>query len=152
MQQRRKSLLPGRRGQAYLEFLISLPVFLFLFGLAIMIAWYWWMQASAAVALHEGTRVAAVEGGSTAQGLQTTEWMLRQSLGPYFGPRVAGGAAIVEVPPLRSVMGMVRYDAPPNFLGGILGTVLWERPWFVRASSFQRREKFYPGPPQAGWE
>jgi hypothetical protein len=128
------------RGQAYIEFILTFPLMVILFLFIAVQAWWWWNQASAAVAIHDGTAAAAYHGGSWAEGHQET---FRALAAPLGRSALEYGAAyfIVYMEPMRSTAGYIhneRVIALP-YIGAQLFT--------VEASSFQRTEQFYPGPP-----
>jgi len=141
---RRSSLrfLRDRRGQDILEYTVVLPIFLMVVVGLMVYAWYWWSQTTAAVAIHDGTYLAARRGGSIAQGMARVEELLRAALG--------GGAqhihySITERPAERSMEGQIEGERMIHL--PFVGDTLLR----VRASSFQRREQFYGGRPNGWW-
>ena len=130
----------GQRGQALIEFVIVFPLLVILFLLVAVQAWYWWNQSSAAIAIHDGTAAAAHHSGSLTQGYQET---LRALAAPLGGTarEYEGAYFIVELPPMRATVGAIHnarvIELP--YIGPELFT--------VEATSFQRKEQFYGGPP-----
>jgi len=129
------------RGQDYIEFVLVFGLALFLAGTFGTLAWYWWNQTIAATAIHAGTQSSAVwDGGSLSRGYAATQQVLNAGLGG-----LAPGAesySIGYAGALRSVIGNIDYQySAPFGLGQVR----------VRARSFLRRERFYPGPP-GRWE
>ncbi|MBU0493817.1 MAG: hypothetical protein KKA73_09290 [Chloroflexi bacterium] len=131
----------GETGQAYLEFVLLLSLAIFLAGVFGSLAWYWWNQTVAAVAIHDGTRAAAVwHGGSLHNGYATTDRILQAGLGgtapdqQHYSIGYAGD--------LRSVIGSIDYQYSAPFGLGLLR---------IRSRAFLRDEQFYPGPPER-WE
>jgi hypothetical protein len=137
---KRRSVLGGEQGQAYVEFLVVLPLMAILFLFVAVQAWYWWNQTSAAIAIHDGTAAAAHHNGSVEAGYHET---LRALAAPLGGTALdyAGTYTIVDLPSMRATAGTIRnarvIDLP--YIGPELFT--------VEASSFQRKEQFYGGPP-----
>jgi len=132
--------LRQQRGQAYIEFIVVFPLLVILFLFIAAQAWYWWNQTSAAVAIHDGTAAAAHHNGSLTEGYQETFRALAAPLGGT-AQEYAGTYHIVELPPMRATAGYIHnsrvIDLP--YIGAELFT--------VEASSFQRKEQFYGGPP-----
>ena len=130
----------GERGQAFLEFIIVFPLLVILFLFIAVQAWWWWNQTSAAVAIHDGTAAAAHHSGSLAEGYQETFRALVAPLGGT-AQEYAGTYQIVDLGAMRATAGYIhnsRVIALP-YIGAKLFT--------VEASSFQRKEEFYGGPP-----
>lgn len=131
-----------RRGQDMIEWVIGLPLFLLLCGALAFYAWQWWNQTTAAAAIHDGTYLAAQRGGSLGAGLARTQQMLDVALGAS-----ASRYRISLYPDAatRSVIGQISNDDALRI--PFLGTL----PLNIRASSYQRWEQFYGGPPEDGW-
>lgn len=139
---RSKEVLGGQRGQGYVEFIISWPLYMFLGLILGIFAWWWWNNLLAATAISDGVRYAAVEGGTIGSGYTEVWEDLAAGLGG-FATDYQGKYGIVRMEPLRSVEGQISHSIPfpwPGF-----------SPLRVEASSFQRWERFYPGPPDR-WE
>jgi hypothetical protein len=130
----------GQRGQALVEFVIVFPLLVILFLFVALQAWYWWNQSSAAIAIHDGTAAAAHHTGSLTQGYEET---LRALAAPLGGTArdYDGTYFIVELPPMRATMGAIHNSRVIElpYIGPELFT--------VEATSFQRKEQFYGGPP-----
>ena len=130
----------GQRGQAFVEFILVFPLLVLLLLFIGAQAWWWWNQAAAAVAIHDGTAAAAHHGGSLTQGYGETFRALAAPLGGT-AAEYEGRYSIVEFPAMRAVEGSIRnsrvIDLP--YIGAAAFT--------VEASSFQRKEQFYGGPP-----
>ena len=137
--QRGQARLP-ERGQAFVEFVVVFPLLVLLFLFIAVQAWWYWNQTSAAVAIHDGTAAAAHHTGSLAEGYQETFRALAAPLGGT-AQEYGGTYFIVELPAMRATAGTIRnsrvIDLP--YVGAELFT--------VEASSFQRKEQFYGGPP-----
>ncbi len=130
------------RGQDVLEWTVSLPVFLILCAGIAFYAWAWWNQTTAAAAIHDGTYLAAVKGGDTGAGYGRVHEMLNAAVGSFssrynYGLAPMGGS--------RSVWGTIENSSVVRL--PFLGPMLFR----IRASSFQRQERFYGGPPQGWW-
>jgi len=134
-------LLRGREGQALAEFIIVYPLFFLLVLFVIAYGWWWWNQTTAACAIHDGTYEAARVGGGV--GGAAIREKLQAALGGT-ADLYEGHYSIAEFPGMRSVRGDIHLDHTVNIPW--VGDVLFR----VRACSFQRKEKFYGGPP-AGW-
>ena len=124
------------RGQDLIEWTASLAVFLLLCGAIAMYFWVWWNQAAAAGAVHDGTYLAAIRGGSAADGTARSYEMLRSAVGQF-----ANQYQIQFVnDPRKSVRGDVKTNK--TFVIPFVGNL----PYTIRAHSFQRLERFYGGP------
>ncbi len=130
------------RGQDVLEWTVGLPIFLILCAGVAFYAWTWWNQTTAAAAIHDGTYLAAVRGGDTGAGYARIQKMLQASVGSFAGRYQY---SLTPLSGSRSVSGLIRNPSTVNlpFLGRML--------FGIRASSFQRLEQFYGGPPQGWW-
>lgn len=133
----------GEKGQGMIEFLMTLPVWMLLIWMIWSYAIHWWMQVSAATAVHDGVAIVA-QGGTAAQGKERAGEILDSSLGPL-GEGLADQVWIEPLPSHRSVIGGVSasWRSPLSY---------WGFPEMqVSARSFQRDERFYGGAPHA-WE
>jgi hypothetical protein len=123
------------------EFIVVFPLMVVLFLFLAAQAWYWWNQAAAAVAIYAGTAAAGHHDGSIEAGYRETFRALAAPLGGA-AQDYAGTYTIVDLPPMRATAGAIRntrvIDLPYN------GAELFS----VEASSFQRKEQFYGGPPE----
>ncbi len=130
------------RGQDVLEWAVGLPIFLILCAGIAFYAWTWWNQTTAAAAIHDGTYLAAIQGGDIGAGQARVQQMLRAAVG-RFATRYE--YSLTPLSGSRSVSGLIRNPSAVNlpFLGRML--------FGIRASSFQRLEQFYGGPPQGWW-
>jgi hypothetical protein len=130
------------RGQDMLEWVIGLPLFLLLCGAIAFYAWLWWNQTTAAIAIHDGTYLAAQRGGSFGAGMGRTRQLLGAALGAASGDYQV---SIAEDPATRSMIGHIENNGVLRipFLGSM--------PLRIRAASWQRLEQFYGGPPQGWW-
>ncbi len=130
------------RGQDVLEWTVGLPIFLILCVGIAFYAWTWWNQTTAAAAIHDGTYLAAIKGGDLGSGYWRIQQMLNASVGGF-----AGSYEYNLTPDSgeRSVLGTIGNARAVNlpFLGEMF--------FGIRASSFQRAEQFYGGPPQGWW-
>ena len=131
-----------QRGQGFLEWTVSFPLFLLLCVGIAFYAWTWWNQVTAAAAIHDGVYLAAIKGGDVNAGYGRVQTMLHSSVGT-FSERYT--VQLSRTGGTRSVYGeLVNPDAVRlPYLGRML--------FGIRASSFQRAERFYGGPPQGWW-
>ncbi|MBI3913115.1 MAG: pilus assembly protein [Chloroflexi bacterium] len=137
-----RQFLDDERGEDLVEWTVGLPVFLVLCAGIAFYAWLWWNQVSAAAAVHDGTYFAAIRGGSIAEGQTRTMRMLQASVGSFSHRyETRFGASAAE----RSVIGIVR--SPNLFNVPFIGPLTMR----IQASSFQRQEQFYGGPPSPWW-
>jgi len=138
---RRRQFLRNRSGQAALEFVATLPLYLLLFFLVLYFGLYMWMQIISSVALHDGVRVTA-ETGNVAAGYARARMLMEAGLGGLAsGPE--NTLVITVNPAARGVQGRIDYSWRTELVGfGIT-------PLRVKASSFARMERFYGGPPGA---
>lgn len=129
-------------GQDLLEWTIGLPLFLLLCGAIAFYAWLWWNQTTAAIAIHDGVYLSAMQGGSPALGAERTNRILFSALGNTAQSYYWTMAFDTET---RSVYGYIYNDSLMRlpFLGPM--------PLQIRAGSVQRRERFYGGPPSGWW-
>lgn len=134
----------GEEGQALLEWVLVFPTLTLLLLFVGLYGWWWWEQTTAAWAIHDGTYVAGRRGGSIGAGLAVVERELTSALGGY-ARRFSGHYTISTDPGRRSVRG--RIDLPQNVNVPFVGSTLFR----VKASSFQRDERFYGGPPSGWW-
>lgn len=124
------------RGQDLIEWTASLAVFLMLCGAIAMYFWVWWNQTAAAGAVHDGTYLTAIRGGSAADGAARSKYMLNAAVGQF-----ANEYKIQFVTdPRKSVRGDVKTNK--TFVLPFIGAL----PYTIRAHSFQRLERFYGGP------
>ena len=133
-------LLRDDRGQNTLEWTVAFPFFMLVVWSLIVFGWYWWSQTTAATAIHDGTYLAARRGGGIAQGLTRTQELLNAALGGQ-----SDDFTIHMGFTGRSVWGSVSNDRTVRI--PFLGDTFLQ----VKALSFQRRERFYEGPPPGGW-
>ncbi len=138
-----KHVLMREDGATLAEFAISFPVCM-LVGLILgAFAWWWWNQTVVATSITDGVRAASVLNSSPADGYARARQLLQAGLGGVSGAYL-NNIAIFRSPDERSVGGVIRGDIQVWFLNWNLT---------VQSSSFQRREQFYPGPPDpGGWE
>lgn len=131
-----KRLVRDNRGQDLIEWTASLAVFLMLCGAIAMYFWVWWNQAAAAGAVHDGTYLAAIRGGSAAEGAARSHDMLEAAVGKF--------ANEYKIQFITSSSKSVRGDVKTNktFVIPFIGNL----PYTIRAHSFQRLERFYGGP------
>lgn len=138
-----RQLAREERGQALLEFLIVYPLFFLLVLFVIAYGWWWWNQSTAACAIHDGTYEAARREGDIGAGEAAVRAKLEAALGGT-ASAYAGHYSLSDVPGMRSVRGNIHKDHVIDIPW--VGDVLFA----VKAQSFQRKERFYGGPP-AGW-
>jgi hypothetical protein len=132
----------GEEGQTMIEFAMSLALFLLVAIVFGLMAWWWWSQTVAATAIHDGTRHAAMLGGDTGAGQAEVQHLLQIGLGG-FASDYSGSYSIQEQPGQRAVFGSLYHELQTG-IPGFPALV-------VRSTSFQRKERFYGGPPDP-WE
>ena len=133
----------AERGQGMLEFVVTLPLWLLLATMVWSFALYWWMQVSAATAVHDGVGVVA-QGGAVHQGRGRAAQVLDAALGPM-GEGLKRALWVRHLPAHRSVVGglSASWQSPLRY---------WGFPdMHISARSFQRDERFYGGAPDV-WE
>ena len=130
------------RGQDMIEWIIGLPLFLLLCGAIAFFAWLWWNQTTAAIAIHDGVYYSAQRGGNIGAGMTRTHQLLGAALGRASEHYQI---SIAEDPSSRSMIGHLTSSDVMGipFLGRL--------PLNIRASSWQRLEQFYGGPPRGWW-
>jgi len=133
----------GEEGQGMIELLMTLPLWLLLTWMIWSFALYWWMQVSAATAVHDGVGVVA-QGGTIPQGKARAGEILESALGPM-GESLMERLWMEHLGSHRSVIGGVNasWRSPLSYWGFPRMT--------ISARSFQRDERFYGGAPYA-WE
>ena len=135
-------LKTDQRGQGLLEWTVTLPLFLVLCVGIAFYAWTWWNQVTAAAAIHDGVYAAAVKGGNLSAGYGRVQEMLGASVGNFSRGYTV---QLSRTGGTRSVYGEL--SNPDAVQLPFLGRMLFG----IRASSFQRAERFYGGPPQGWW-
>ncbi len=125
------------QGQALVEMLLVLPVFLFLTGAIVGLGWAYWVRLNHAAYAQDVTAVAG-KANDVAAGLQ---WAARFEGGANvdFAAQTAVSPRAAE----RGVHATARYQAPAPLLWDL------EAPT-ITAGAFSRWERFYPGPPSPG--
>lgn len=134
----------GEEGQALMEWILVFPLLTLLLLFVGLYGWWWWQQSTAAWAIHDGTHVAARAGGSVGEGLSVVQRELASALGGS-AQRFSGHYSIAPGGAPRSIQGQI--DVPQSMSVPFVGTTLFR----VRASSVQRDERFYGGPPTGWW-
>jgi Flp pilus assembly protein TadG len=126
------------QGQALVEMLLVLPVFLFLTGAIIGIGWAYWVRLNHAAYAQD---VTAMAGKANDVGAGQT-WAARFMAGANvdFGVQTAVSPLVLQ----RGVHARAQYQAPALLLWDLEAPTL-------TAGAFSRWERFYPGPPPAGW-
>ena len=126
------------RGQALVEMLLVLPVFLFLTGAIIGIGWAYWVRLNH-VAYAQDLTTMAGKANDVGAG---QAWAARFMAGANVD--FAAQTAVSTLALQRGVHATAEYRAPDLLLWDLESPVL-------TAGSFSRWERFYPGPPPAGW-
>ena len=140
MKKLRRFLHDGR-GQDILEWTVALPIFMMVMWGILVYGWYWWNQTTAATAIHDGTYLAARRGGSVGHGIGRVGELLRAALGGH-----AEGFHVQMGPgPGRSIYGAISKGRTVHL--PFVGEISLE----IKASSCQRLEQFYGGPPTGWW-
>jgi hypothetical protein len=131
----------GERGEGYLEFLIVFPLVMLLILAAFVQAWWQWNQSAAVVSLHQGVAEAAESGGSVEAGYDETMHNLRVALGRT-ARTYEDTIEIRYLPQVRITEGRIENEYVVTV--PIIGRLVLP----IRASSVQRTERFYAGPPE----
>ena len=131
-----------QRGQGLIEWTVALPLFLLLCAGIAFYAWTWWNQVTAAAAIHDGVYVAAIRRGDMSAGYGRIREMLNASVGDFSNQY---SVRLTRQGGMRSVSGELSNSNSVKL--PFLGRMLFN----IRASSFQRAERFYGGPPQGWW-
>ena len=125
------------QGQALIEMLLVLPVFLFLTGAIIGVGWAYWVRLNNVAYAQDVTTMAgkanAVDAGQA--------WAARfiQGSNVDFGAQTTVTPLTLQ----RGVQATARYQAPALLLWDLAAPE-------VTAGAFTRWEQFYPGPPAPG--
>lgn len=135
----------NEEGAALYEYALVLPLFCLLVAVIVALGWWWWSQSTAAIAIHDGVRDAAARNGDLALGYATTRRLLASHLGRPNAEQYEGRFRLWMDGARRSVQG--RVDMERTVYVPFVGPVSLQ----VRAASFQRRWRFYGGPPDF-WE
>lgn len=137
----------GEEGQAEVEFVLTILLFLATILAFVELTWYWWGHLTVAVALHDGVATVG-RTGSVDAGVEEMRRLVYAALDERRADSVMAHTVFQVNEVQRMASG--RVDAPWVPLLFPLPESL--RP-FVRASSTQRLEGFYPGqPPYWPWE
>ncbi len=131
----------GQQGQGYVSFLVVMPLVMLLLLAAFVQAWWWWNNYSAVASIHRGVAEAAESGGSLEAGYQETLHNLAVPLGGT-ARHYEDAIEIRYLPELRLTEGRIENEYVVTV--PILGRLAMP----VRASSVQRTERFYAGPPE----
>ncbi len=125
------------QGQALIEMLLVLPVFLFLTGAIIGVGWAYWVRLNN-VAYAQDTTTMAGKANDVDAG---RAWAARfiQGSNVDFGAQTTVSPLALQ----RGVQATARYDAPALLLWDLAAPE-------VTAGAFTRWEQFYPGPPAPG--
>lgn len=132
-------------GAALYEYALVFPLFCAIVMAIVGMGWWWWNQSVAAVAIHDGARDAAAHDGNLTLGYDRTQTILGSHLGGQNAEEYEGHYRLWTDGSRRSVRGEITLER--SSMVPFLGSQLFE----VRATSFQRRWEFYPGPPDY-WE
>jgi len=124
-------------GQALLEMMLVLPVFLFLTGAIIGIGWAYWVRLNHAAYAQDVTTMAG-KANSVDAG---RAWAARFQDGVNMDLSAQTGVTPQALQ--RGVHATARYQAP--------ALLLWDLDApEITAGAFTRWEQFYPGPPAPG--
>ncbi len=129
--------LQDERGQALVEMLLVLPVFLFLTGAIIGIGWAYWVRLNHAAYTQEVTTVAGKANNLTAG----QEWAARFMAGSNVDFTAQTQVYYLDVQ--RGIHATAQYQAPALLLWDLGAPDL-------TAGAFTRWEQFYAGPPAPG--
>lgn len=132
------------RGQAYVEFVIVIPVVLLLIFLAWEFAYFWWARMVVSTATFEAARAVAV-GEPVEDGYAIYDDLVVNGLG-QMSQQHAGGFSLYAQPAFRSVR--ANASVPYRWPSGLAALMGFSPDLTLRASAFFRLEEFYPGPPE----
>jgi Flp pilus assembly protein TadG len=125
------------RGQALIEMLLVLPVFLFLTGAIVGIGWAYWVRLNHAAYAQEVTTVAG----------KANDIAIGDALAARFMAGVnvdfAAQTTVRRLTLQRGVQATARYQGPALLLWDLAAPE-------IAAGAFSRWEQFYPGPPAPG--
>jgi len=125
------------QGQALVEMLLVLPVFLFLTGAIIGIGWAYWVRLNHAAYAQEVTTVS----GKANDTVTGDAWAARFMAGVNVD--FAEQTTVRRLTLQRGVQATARYQAPALLLWDLAAPE-------ITAGAFSRWEQFYPGPPAPG--
>ncbi len=125
------------QGQALVEMLLVLPVFLFLTGAIIGVDWAYWVRLNNAAYAQDATTLTGKANDIDAG----RAWAARfiQGANVDFAEQTALSPLTLQ----RGVQATARYEAPALLLWDLAAPE-------VTAGAFTRWEQFYPGPPAPG--
>lgn len=127
----------SRRGQAYVELLLAMPVAMLLFAVILGLGWAYWVQLNADLYAQELALRAGQAGAGPA--LQEAQRFLL-AMGSA-GRTVLREVGLRPFPFRRGLRSHGDFEGPRMLLFGGL------RPPEIRMGTFQRLERFYGGPP-----
>ena len=125
------------QGQALIEMLLVLPVFLFLTGAIIGVGWAYWVRLNHVAYAQDVTTMSGKANAVDAGQAWAARFM--QGSNVDFGARTTVAPLTLQ----RGVQATARYDAPALLLWDLAAPE-------VTAGAFTRWEQFYPGPPAPG--
>ncbi len=127
----------SERGQALLEMLLVLPVFLFLTGAILGIGWTYWVRLNHAAYAQEVTTLAGKANALAAGAAGAARFMAGSNVD--FGAHTTVSHLTLQ----RGVQATARYPGPELLLWDLAAPE-------ITAGAFTRWEQFYAGPPAAG--
>jgi hypothetical protein len=133
----REQGLRDERGQALLELLLVIPLFIFITGAIIGMGWAYWVRLNQTAYAQEATAQAG-RATSVAQGRA-----LAARFSAATNVDLDGQSSVLWLAPYRGVRAEAHYQAPALLLHRL-------RPPEIQAGSFFRWERFYGGPPDPG--
>ena len=127
----------AEQGQALIEMLLVLPIFLFLTGAILGIGWAYWVRLNQAAYAQDVTTLA----GKANSVVAGREWGARFTQGANvdFGARTTVQPLTLQ----RGVHATAQYQAPALLLWDLAAPR-------ITTGAFTRWEHFYPGPPAPG--
>ncbi len=125
------------QGQALIEMLLVLPVFLFLTGAIIGVGWAYWVRLNHVAYAQDVTTMSGKANAVDAGQAWAARFM--QGSNVDFGAQTTVAPLTLQ----RGVQATARYDAPALLLWDLAAPE-------VTAGAFTRWEQFYPGPPAPG--
>jgi len=125
------------QGQALIEMLLVLPVFLFLTGAIIGVGWAYWVRLNHVAYAQDVTTMSGKANAVDAGQAWAASFM--QGSNVDFGAQTTVAPLTLQ----RGVQATARYDAPALLLWDLAAPE-------VTAGAFTRWEQFYPGPPAPG--
>ena len=127
----------GERGQALLELLLVLPLFLLLTGAIIGLGWAYWVRLNQSAYVQD----ASTRAGKARSVAEGRLWAARFSAATNVD--LDEQASVYWLSAYRGVHSQAHYQAPRLLLYDLEAPI-------IQTGAFTRWERFYPGPPGEG--